>query len=345
MIKSSINSKSILFTWTMIAISFTASAQIKELFGITFPKVYSVVRPVAPPPDQKEEWKLVFEDNFDGSKPDETKWMLTPPWGAVFAIGDIKRNDSSTNAGSECFTPNNVLVGNGTAKLIIKKEEAVATALYYKEGKDTLADGILCERKFQYTAGCFFSRQHFGPGKYEIRCKIPKVDGVWPAFWLYGACGQELDVFEFLNEKYNSPTDIANKRLHMTYHRNLVCDGGKTYSHGTTLVDTMDYTKDFHTYSIEWDQYQVTWKVDGKIKKVVYGLKKLHSQRGVDEKNVKKNRKYRLYQVMPNETIPMDIIVSCGVTNYGNPQHPLNRGDYPKTFEVDYVRAYVKEKK
>lgn len=327
----------------VIAGSSRSYGQIKELFGITFPKVYTIVKPGGPPA-VKDEWKLVFEDNFDGTKPDETKWQLHPKWGNVFAIGDKNRRDSVTNGGSELCAPENILISNGTAKLFTKKEERVANALNYVPATDTLADGITCKRTFNYTAGCFISKQLFGPGKYEIRCKIPNIDGVWPAFWLYGRCGQELDVFEFLNERYSSPTDKSNKSLHMTYHRKLKCEEEKTYAHGTTLVDTIDYSKDFHTYSIEWDQYQITWRVDGKIKKVVYGLKRLHSKRPVDEKKIKKKRKYRLYQVMPDESIPMDLIVSCGVTNYGNPKDPINRGEYPKTFEVDYVRAWVKEK-
>ena len=326
------------------AIYLDTYGQIKELFGITFPKVYSIVKPGGPPV-VLDEWKLVFEDNFDGLKADDTKWNFHPPWGTVFALGNKNRMDSMTNGGSECCVPENIVVSNGTAKLFTKKEELVVNALNYKAATDTLDDGLPCQRKYEYTAGCFFSKQNFGPGKYEIRCKIPNIDGVWPAFWLYGRCGQELDVFEFLNEKYSSPVDKCNKSLHMTYHRNLNCEEPKTYAHGTTLIDTMDYSRDFHTYSIEWDQYQITWKVDGKIKKVVYGLKRLHGKRSVDEKNIRKKKKYRLYQVMPDESIQMGMIVSCGVTNYGNPKLPINRGSYPKTFEVDYVRAYIKEKK
>jgi beta-glucanase (GH16 family) len=322
--------------------SLSAYAQVRTRDGITFPLTYTIVEIDSLPPVDRP-WKLIFEDEFNGTAPDDSKWLFTPTWGSVFSFGNKTKYDSTQNGGAECADPKNLEVSNGHIRLLIKKQEHEAISLYYKPDTSIMPDGLLCKRKFDYTSGVLFSKAVFGPGKFEIRCKLPDIDGVWPAFWLYGDCGQEFDVFEFLNEDYTDKTAECNKELHMTYHRYAKCDDSRTWcSHGTVVFDTIDYTRDFHTYSVEWDQYQVTWKVDGKIRKVTYGLKKLHLNRRVDEAALKKGRKYRLFKVMPDTSAKMYLIVSCGVTNYGNASKPLTRGKYPAVFEVDYVRAWTK---
>ena len=320
-----------------------SQAQVKISNGITFPEKFDVIKPEERAPSLPE-WKLVFEDDFNDSVPDKGKWLFTPPWGSVFTFSDPHRSDSSQNGTAETFDPRNISIRNGIAKLWIKQEETVSRSSYDKADSVVQPDGLPVTRLFHYSSGCLYSKQDFGPGKFEIRCKIPKVDGVWPAFWLFGACAEEFDVFEFVNGKFSDGTDECNKRLQMTYHRYADCNDPKTWcSHGTAVLDTIDYSKDFHTYSVEWSEYQVTWKVDGKVEKVTYGLKRMHLNRPVDERKIRPGKKYRLYKVMPIPGVKVSIIVSCGVTNYGNAKHPLTRGTYPAVFEVDYVKVWTKQ--
>ena len=314
--------------------------QIRVTQGITFPKTFSIFKKDTVDHPGSKEWKLVFEDNFDGEKPDGSKWIFGPPWGSVFSFSNKDRNDSSQNGGAECARQENLVVHDGRLKLMIKKEEYISNTSYDKTDSAIQPDGFPCRRIFHYTSGVLYSKQKFTSGKFEIRCKLPQIDGLWPAFWLFGDCSQEFDVFEFLNEDFPDRTEVCNRQLHMTYHRQAVCNDPKTWcSHGSTITDTLDYTKDFHTFSVEWDAYQITWKVDGKIRKVVYGIKRYRRNKFVDENKIRKGKRYRLFKVMPEEH-PMSIIVSCGVTNYGNAQKPLIRGTFPAVFEIDYIRAY-----
>ncbi len=40
---------------------------------------------------------------------------------------------------------------------------------------------------FDYTSGMIYSNYKFDYGMFEIKCKIPKGKGFWPAFWMAGA--------------------------------------------------------------------------------------------------------------------------------------------------------------
>jgi beta-glucanase (GH16 family) len=317
------------------------SAQVKFSDGVTFPNTYKKVT-VDPVSCKDKRWQLVFEDEFNDTIPDASKWYFTPPWGSVFFFGDAGRSDSSQNGGVECSDPKGLVIRDGKLHLMIKKEKTVSRSSYDKRDTAIQPDGLQCKRTFDYYSGALYSRSSFGAGKFEIRCKLPRIDGVWPAFWLYGNCGQEFDIFEFLNERYSDDASQSSRTIHMTYHKEAECRNPKSWcSHGTTYSDTVDYSSGFHTFSVEWDAYQVTWKVDGQVKKVVYGLKKLRTNRYVDECNAKKGRSYRLYKVMPDPVIPVSIIVSCAVVNYGNGKNPLTRGTYPCEMVVEYVKAWT----
>ncbi|HEY6162353.1 MAG TPA: glycoside hydrolase family 16 protein [Bacteroidia bacterium] len=332
------------FSFLFFGFVFSSASQVKLFDGITFPRTYFIVRPVHKPASDTTGWKLIFEDEFNGERPDDAKWLASPPWGTVLFFGDATRHDSSMNGSVECYLPGNLVVDKGTLKLVTKNEEVISHSSYDKPDSALQPDGLPSTRLFHYTSGCLYSKQSFGPGKFEIRCKIPKVDGVWPAFWLFGGCAQEFDVFEFVNGKFSDNSEECSRRLQMTYHRYADCnDPGTWCSHGTAVLDTIDYSKDFHIYSVEWDEYQVTWRVDGQVKKVTYGLKRMHLNSPVDERNIKPGKKYRLFKVMPIKGTKVNIIVSCAVTNYGNAKQPLTRGSYPATFEVDYIRVWTRE--
>jgi beta-glucanase (GH16 family) len=217
-----------------------ADAQERTMESNTCPKTTHIFRPDSVPAAGPQ-WQLVLEDEFDGPAPDTSKWLTHAPWGSVLFFGNKDRFDSAQNGAAECAYAGNLQYQDGHLQLMVKKEDVNELSSYYRSDTFVEADGLPSRRTFHYSAGVLFSKKMYGPGKFEIRCKLPLIDGVWPAFWLYGSCGQEFDVFEFLNERYRESTADCNRRLHMTYHRESTCaDPSTWFSHGTTAFDTVD---------------------------------------------------------------------------------------------------------
>ncbi len=98
-------------------------------------------------------------------------------------------------------------------------------------------------------------------GRVEISAKLPDGgQGIWPALWMLGEnidevdwpdCG-EIDIMEFLGQ---NPDEI-----HGTVH-------GPGHYGGDGLGDNYllpegDFTEDFHTFILEWEEDEIRWYVD-----------------------------------------------------------------------------------
>src|SRR5690242_9890832 len=110
-------------------------------------------------------WALVWSDEFngpDGSRPDAAKWKFEAGgngWG---------------NHELEYYTdrPENSFVQGGNLVLRAQKERFT--------GPDHVARDYTSAR---ITTKGFFEQAY---GRFEARIKIPRGQGVWPAFWLIG---------------------------------------------------------------------------------------------------------------------------------------------------------------
>jgi beta-glucanase (GH16 family) len=180
-------------------------------------------------------WQLVWQDEFDGPtgrSPDPTRWNFDvgTDWGNQQLEYDTSR-------------PENVsLDGAGNLAIVARAESWLGSS---------------------YTSGRIHTRGHFeqAGGRFEARMKLPRGQGLWPAFWLLGAnfesvgwptCG-EIDILEFRGQEPSV--------LHGSLH-------GPGYSGGNAV--TRSYTvpgvtldSDFHVYAVEWSPTRITWFVDG----------------------------------------------------------------------------------
>ncbi len=98
-------------------------------------------------------------------------------------------------------------------------------------------------------------------GRIDVRAKLPKGQGIWPAIWMLGenistvgwpACG-EIDIMELLGHEPN--------RVYGTAH---YTNGTYQYSSGSTSLSSGDFSDQFHVFSILWDKTAITWYVDNK---------------------------------------------------------------------------------
>jgi beta-glucanase (GH16 family) len=108
----------------------------------------------------------------------------------------------------------------------------------------------------QYASGLITTRHSFAQqyGVFEMRARLPKGRGLWPAFWLLppsGAWPPEIDILESIGgDSYT---------LYTSWH------SLETNSHTTETIETKvpDLSADFHTYALEWTKEDIKWFFDG----------------------------------------------------------------------------------
>lgn len=163
-------------------------------------------------------YPLTWEDNFDQSKTfDETSWTKIPR-------GKSEWNKYMTND-ERCYE---IREGKLILRGIENTNSEVDTAHY-------LTGGIYSKDK-----------RYFGFGRWEIRAKLNRAQGAWPAIWLLPQGGKwpddgEIDIMEHLN--FDS---IAYQTVHS--HYTYVLDERENPKQGTTAV--ID-SEDFNTYAVE----------------------------------------------------------------------------------------------
>ena len=99
-------------------------------------------------------------------------------------------------------------------------------------------------------------------GRFEIRARLPKGRGIWPAIWMlptdeaYGpwAASGEIDIMEALGHEPD--------RIHGTLHYgdrwpNNTSDGSQTYK-----LESGDFSDAFHVFRLDWDEQGMRWYVD-----------------------------------------------------------------------------------
>jgi beta-glucanase (GH16 family) len=99
-------------------------------------------------------------------------------------------------------------------------------------------------------------------GRIEARIRIPRGQGIWPAFWMLGAdiaqvgwpaCG-EIDVME--NVGYEPAI------VHGTVH-GPGYSGAQGISAAYQHPSGAAFADDFHVYGVDWRPGSITWTVDG----------------------------------------------------------------------------------
>ena len=278
-------------------------------------------------------YNLVFEDNFDSLALNTDRWQTSYPWGR-----SLKNDKNETGWEKQYYTDENVSVKNGCLYLHTKVDPGYRSP-----------DVGVQNTFFNYTSGMVFSRQKFGKGKYEVRAKIPPIVGLWPAFWMFGFCFQEIDVFEFTNETETSDAGSDAGHQIMTYHKQYSCslpDDGICHK-GLTKDHQKDLSADFHIYSVEWNEYKIVWRLDGVISREVYRLWTISAPepgtatfgyafpiKGCTE--LRPSEKYTTVEPFITSEHPMYLILNTAVLL----DRASDEGALPQDFIIDYVRAY-----
>ncbi len=233
---------------------------------------------VADPP-QPSKWRLTFSDDFNGPTLDATKWMDTYFWGG------------RTN------TANNELQ-------------------YYVDNAFEFQNGILSIRAdkkvmngYNYTSGLISSYGRFSQtyGYFEIKAKVPKGRGLWPAFWLLPdskTWPPEVDILELLGQE--------PQKIYMTNHYS---EYGVTKSSQGTYTG-QDFSCGFHVFGLQWTPDSLTYYVDGQVR-------------------------YQTKTGIPQKSMYMLINLAVGGNWPGSPDETTL---FPSYYSIDYVRVYARRR-
>ena len=114
----------------------------------------------------------------------------------------------------------------------------------------------------KYTSGLLTTQFSFSQiyGYFEMRAKLPKGKGVWPAFWLLPTdrtWPPEIDVMEAFGGS-NRFHEGGPTEIHYATHAVK-----KDESCGAWMDFATDVTDTFHTYGVLWEATGVTYYFDG----------------------------------------------------------------------------------
>lgn len=254
-------------------------------------------------------WVLEWNDEFNGSRLDTKKWN--------YELG-VTRNQGC----SQAYTKNNVKVKNGVLQLISEARDT-PNETYGKSGVAAWASAIKTQ---PYASGSVTTRgtkSFTAPGRLEFRARIPKAKGVWPALWTmhenkYGwPANGEIDILEHISQEPNTVYSI----FRWGREGKLRGDAEKKVIRTTNIPDL---SKEFHVYVLEWTDEVMRILIDGNE----VGQVQISDADYPSGDN-------------PLRT-PCYIIMNTAIGGQGTwPVKADDPGQYPVTFEIDYVRYYT----
>ena len=180
--------------------------------------------------------------------------------------------------------------------------------------------------KSNYTSSKLTTYQRFvlQYGKIEVKAKLPRGKGTWPAIWMlpvslrenrerWPLCG-EIDIMEHVGKDPN----VIHTSLHSELYNHIK---GTQITHFEKFQDVFDT---FHKYAIEWNGESIKFFIDDNLF--------FESYKGQDGR------------ISSNEGWPFDkpyyLILNLAIG--GNWGGEIDDSIFPVEMQVDYVRIYQK---
>lgn len=272
------------------------------------------------------DWKLIWQDEFDGSRIDETKW------------------DYDIGNGFYAYDVNTWIPGWGNEELQYYTKDPAN--VFVKNGRLHIRALKRSRDGFGYTSGRLkSSRADHDPlfnmryGRIETRAKFPVGQGLWSAIWMlpqknvYGpwAASGEIDIVEIVGQH----PDRVLGSLHF---------GGRwpTHAHHTETYhfpDGQDATT-FHVYALEWEPGEIRWFVNDAL----YATQTFwwSSSKTKDHQGILPTDESDLNPWPAPFDQPFYLIINLAVGGR-LPAPPDDTTPFPAHLEVDYIRVYEKE--
>lgn len=109
---------------------------------------------------------------------------------------------------------------------------------------------------YRYISGLITSENSFSQtyGVFEMRAKLPRGQGLWPAFWLLPTSKKwppEIDVMEVLGQNINQYVTTLHSKVE-----------GKHVMTKIPAHAVPNLSADFHTYGVEWGPKEIVFYFD-----------------------------------------------------------------------------------
>jgi beta-glucanase (GH16 family) len=239
-------------------------------------------------------WRLVWSDEFnqpDGSAPDPARWVYDTG-GNGWGNNELEYYTSRTNTAR---------IEDG--KLVIEARQESFGGRKYTSAR------LLTMGKWSWIHG-----------RIEARIKIPRGQGIWPAFWMLGtnidsvgwpACG-EIDIMENIGREPGT--------VHGTVHGPGCAvagiGGSVTVPGGAAVADQ------FHVFAVECGPERIAWFMDDR------------QYFTVTPASLPKKSRWVFNQ-------PKFLLLNLAVGGDW-PGYPDSTSNFPQRMIVDYVRVYEK---
>lgn len=238
-------------------------------------------------------WELIWSDEFDQpGAPDPTKWSYDVGghgWG---------------NRESQFYTENrreNARVENGHLVIEARHEKW--------EGSEFTSARLVTKNKGDWTYG-----------RFEIRAKVPRGRGTWPAIWMLPTKwdlgnGKWPDVGEIdIMEHVGHDPGVVHASTHTQKHQ------WKIGTQRTAKIAVPRAQEEFHTYVLEWEAEEIRMYVDDRL----YFTAK---RDGGDWTS------WPFFR-------PFHLVVNIAIGGEWGGEKGIDPTALPQRMEIDYVRVY-----
>lgn len=227
--------------------------------------------------------KIVWSEQFGGNVLNQDIWE--------YELGNVRGNEQEHYSSSQ----ENVRVKD--ERLVLAVTDRPVADQY----RNTAKLGANA-RLVKYNSGSIrtHGKKDFLYGKLEIRARLPKGKGAFPAIWMLGhdfhldgriatsqgtgwpSCG-ELDIVELIgaptvnraSQGETASSTVSNRKIYGTPHfayRRGDADGDGSYSPqslGGTAVVGSDFNDAFHVFGINRTPEKLEWLLDGQVYKTI----------------------------------------------------------------------------
>ena len=170
------------------------------------------------------------------------------------------------------------------------------------------------------------NKKDFLYGRMEVKAKLPKGRGTWPAIWTlatndtYGAAywpdNGELDIMEHVGYDQN----VVHANIHTKAFNHVI---------GTNKgnqINVPNASEEFHIYAMDWTKDKITFYVDGK-----------------SYFEFKNSGDFSWEQWPFNK--PQHLLLNIAVGGNWGGQQGVDSSVFPQQMVIDYVRYYKMESK
>ncbi|MFS4467818.1 family 16 glycosylhydrolase [Maribacter sp. 2210JD10-5] len=244
------------------------------------------------------EWNLVFEDEFDT---DLAAWNI---WeGGAF------------NNEIQLYNTSQAVLENGILTITAKRETA--------QGPNNPFDTT--PKDFEYISSRIEGKVQYGPSdldgereyRFAARIKLPKGDGMWPAFWSYADPWPTQGEIDILEARGNDPMRFQSNIFYGTQAGQPLNDNADTEKEHELEIDL---TTDFHEYELIWKSDSLEIVFDGEV---------IHTYIA-NSKNFIAELFEKKQQIVFNLAVGGDFFIDKNSANYTD----------MATMQIDWVRVY-----